>query len=318
VNKDDMSDDAELDAFLKGDDALARRLQALPQAVPSAALDAAILQRARDLMAQEHAQETRPQAANDAGANTAAPRRAGLGWRWRVPAGIAATVLAGVFANQAFRASADLEQSAGMPAEQSALILDEEVAARKAPPPMVMVPQVAGPAAVASAPAPVSMVEEHVVLDAAPATEELKKMSPPPPAPEVHVAERAKRAPVQTESSVPVLAAQDKAMAAPPAPPAPVAMGYSGAAAAPAKVQEPQRPMAPLAVRESEPVAGLSQKAKGGVAAKTPAEWLAAIEAMLDAGKDTQVPGEWRKFRQTYPDYPVPQTTEERIKAIQK
>ncbi len=114
-----MSDDAEFDAFLKGDDALSRQFQSMPQAGPSAALDAAILQRARDLMAQE----ARPEAANDAGIATPAPRVAGqLGWRWRVPGAIAATVLAGVFAHQAYQASADMERNTGMPAEEALVV----------------------------------------------------------------------------------------------------------------------------------------------------------------------------------------------------
>ena len=49
-----------------------------------------------------------------------------------------------------------------------------------------------------------------------------------------------------------------------------------------------------------------------------PAEWLDQIEAMLGAGNDDELLEQWRKFRQAYPDYPVPHTTSERIRAIRK
>jgi hypothetical protein len=100
LNSEDIND-AELDAFLKGEDELSRRLKALEQPSPSAQLDAAIL-----------AQAARPAAANDvsAGAGANAPMQR-LGLRWRVPAGIAATVLAGVLAHQAWQASTDLDRA---------------------------------------------------------------------------------------------------------------------------------------------------------------------------------------------------------------
>ena len=294
-----MSDDAEFDAFLKGEDALSRRMQAMPQAVPSAALDAAILQRAKDLMAQE----ARPEAANDAGAGTPALRRAGLGWRWRVPAGIAATVLAGVFARQAFQASVDMEQGAAMPApvEERAQISQPPAAPPAAEPPADLsarampapkVPMAAAPAA-AAAPAPVLQDRAADKAVAAPA-------------------------PVQTEP----VAVDEKPAAAPPAPPANY---YAPAPApvveitAPARRMEMQRSpvrRADEGMLEKMEVSG--SRIKADAMAKAPAEWLAEIEAMLGEAKDAQVLQEWGKFRKMYPDYPVPQTTEERIKAIQK
>ena len=126
MNKDDMSDDAEFDAFLKGEGDLARRLQGLAQPGPSAALDAAILSSARAAMAHD----ARPVAANDSGNGMPAPKRsAGLGWRWRIPAGIAATVLAGVFANQTFQSAGELNDTA------EPLVPAAEIAAPAAAPP---------------------------------------------------------------------------------------------------------------------------------------------------------------------------------------
>lgn len=291
-----MSDDAEFDAFLKGEDALSRRMQAMPQAAPSAALDAAILQRAKDLMAQE----ARPEAANDAGASTPAPRVAGLSWRWRVPAGIAATVLAGVFAHQAFQASVDMEQSAGMPApvEERAVMPQPPAAEPPAaePPAQAMpAPKVAVPLAAAPAAAPAPVMQDHAAD---------KAVAPPPPV----------SAPAEP------VAVQERPAAAPAAP---SANYYSRApeveAAARAKREELQRSSARRAdVGTFEKVEVSGSRTKADALDKAPAEWLAAIEAMLGEAKDAQALDEWNKFRKMYPDYPVPQTTEERIKAIPK
>lgn len=272
-----MSDDAEFDAFLKGDGDLSRRLQDVPQAVPSAALDAAILQRARELMAQE---SSRPAAANDAGTKQPAPR---LGWRWRVPAGIAATVLAGVFARQAYQASADREREAAMPqaADDSALIM---------PAPAPMQP----PTIELTAPAPKPMAR-------APVRNKPIAAAAPPPPPSV-----AEQKPAPTSKAM-----ADHAAPAPAPAPAPVA--------APAPEFLSQTMEKPTTQADSGILARTdisSNRTRSAAQPRMPAEWLAAIEAMLAAGKDTQAANEWRSFRQANPDYPVPQTTQERIKAI--
>jgi hypothetical protein len=106
LNSEDIND-AEFEAFLKGGDELARRLKDLPQASPSSELDAAILKRARE-------QIPRAPAANDSG--TGAPSMRPLGWRWRAPAGIAASVLACVLAHQAWQERTAMEQAAAVPA----------------------------------------------------------------------------------------------------------------------------------------------------------------------------------------------------------
>lgn len=104
MNSEDIND-ADLEAFLKGEDALSGELQAMQQASPSAELDAAILSRAEAQMARD----SRPAAANDAASRAPLSH---LGLRWRVPAGIAATLMAGVLAHQAWQASADVDQAA--------------------------------------------------------------------------------------------------------------------------------------------------------------------------------------------------------------
>lgn len=288
-----MSDDAEFDAFLKGDDALSRRLQAVPQAAPSAALDAAILQRARDLMAQE----ARPEAANDAGATTPAPQLArGLGWRWRVPAGIAATVLAGVFAHQAFRASADLEQSVGMPApvEENVMILQPPKPEAPAAVPVETMPKPVPFARSAPAPAPVAAsvaapapVPVPVPAPAPAAADSAPAMAPPPPAPEpmqrVEVTGSSIRRSA-SESSMPVTVTRSRELASDKSP----------------RVE----------------IAG--SKIKRAMSELPPDEWFELIEAMLGKEQDKDVVAEWRRFRKMYPYYPVSEETEERIKALDK
>ncbi len=327
-----MSDDAEFDAFLKGEGLLAHKLQSLPQASPSAALDDAILQRARALMAQE----ARPPAANDPGIATPAPRMAGLSWRWRLPAGIAATVLAGVFAHQAFQASQDMESRVGMPAPEQVLILQPPtVSAPSAdmPPPQ---PEVTAQMSPAPAPRP---VQEPQYRSPSP---------PPPPPPEGAapvqggvVADAVSAAPMQreqrvevtgsaikrsnVESAAPVTVRQQNEL--PPAAPAPAPVAAMAPAAAPvaADKKDAQRVRSEEVQREAQKAARDTQLEYGrGVqnralaAADRAAAWLEQIEQMLSAGEPAQALEQWHKFRQAYPDYPVPQTTAERIKAIQK
>lgn len=333
-----MSDDAEFDAFLKGDDALSRRFQAMPQAGPSAALDAAILQRARDLMAQE----ARPEAANDAGIATPVPRIAGrLGWRWRVPGAIAATVLAGVFAHQAFQASADMERNTGMPAEETVVL----------PP----APAPVADAAPAPAPAPAAPVMEVMpekrsaqpgVLADVPARAPLPAPVMLPPSKPVAMAPAAPAPP-------PAAAAPPVAAAAPAtddfvagysrqAPPAPAPAPEARAAAASESMQRVEVTGSSYKRRDAESALGIAVQNREEMDAKskkvvvtgsrirslasemTPGEWFAVIEDMLekdkDGGKDKEkaVLAEWRKFRKMYPDYPVPETFEEQIRALEK
>ncbi len=165
------AEDAELDAFLKGDGDLARRLQAMPQASPSAALDAAILGKVRHAMA-----PAVREAANDPGDAPAPQLARGLGLRWRVPAGIAATVLVGLFARQSFDTSVGNVPVPVMEAKPHAevTIVAEDVAA----PPPVPVPAPAEVSAQVAAPPPArpraamprkTQVEQAVAADMAPA-----------------------------------------------------------------------------------------------------------------------------------------------------
>ncbi len=320
-----MSDDAEFDAFLKGEGELSRRLQGMQQDAPGAALDAAILQRARDLMAQE----ARPAAANDPGEKPLAPRLAGPGWRWRLPGAIAATVLAGVFAHQAFQASADLERQAGLPAEVSVHMTDQPAAA----PPAPMMEAVAPAPAPMMVPAPPPAAQtDALARNRAPAKPmqkmdgEAARSAPEAPMQSVEITATRPKA-YSAETALPI-AAMTRESLAPPPPPAPASVAeYKAAPAMPAAApvsagfaaadQREQMQSADKAARQ-EQERDYSVSKRGVAAPKTAAEWLAAIEAKLGTGKDTEVLIQWRAFRQAYPGYPVPQTTEEKIKAIEQ
>lgn len=292
-----MSDDAEFDAFLKREGALSQRLHGLGPDQPGAALDAAILQRARDLMAQEAA---RPVAANDGGDAMPAPRATRLGWRWRVPAGIAATVLAGVFAHQAYQTSGDLQGTAGKsePLEETIAVPEQRPAA-PAPAPMAEM----------KANAPVSAPAER----RAPAR---KRQPAPAPAPvmqqeQAPVADSFKIAPPPAPAPAPM--ASDKAANAT----SPIA-GYAPASAARARapIQSAEVPASRFDAESLNRVQVTGSRE--AVAVPTPAQWLASIEAMLESDKAGDAALAWRQFRQAYPDYPVPQTTQDKIDALQK
>ncbi len=75
---------------------------------------------------------------------------------------------------------------------------------------------------------------------------------------------------------------------------------------------------------KSKKVEVTGSRIKSAASEMAPGDWFAVIEEMLDqdkgAGKDKgkAVLAEWRKFRKVYPDYPVPETFEEQIRALEK
>jgi hypothetical protein len=289
LNSDDMND-AEFDAFLKGEDALSRELQAMPQVGPSAELDAAILGRAQALMASE----SRPAAANDAANGMVSPLPR-LGLRWRVPFGIAATLMAGVLAHQAWQASSDGNRAA------------EVIETAPAP-------------ATQSEPAPKAAIDTETV---APAPTPAKTAPPPRQkqlAPHRSAPELAK-APAETPSP-------EMPAAAPPPPPPPVISSYASAPA-PAVSDMANAKSATVEVsgrrsrvvearRSSEPEPLSTQAGAMAAAAPDPKVWLAAIDELLKAGLRRDTLEEWGKFRAAYPDYPVPAETTDKINALRK
>lgn len=306
---DEKISDADLDAFLRGDDALARELQALEQPAPSAALDAAILAQAERLMADdgENAQVRRPAAANDAGPKLA-PWQAGR--RWRMPAGIAAALVAVVLAQQTWQSELGIDRVDG----------------------------VAGlPLPAAPPPSPPSQEASPVAVDAPPAA---SVGQPPAPAPRA-ASKRAALAgpsasvavPAEASPSAPAaVAAKATAPMAPPPPPAPAPADFAARAPAPMAPPAPAsaagisdtaeaksaRAVTVTGRRSRIDVGAAATAAPAGAGAPSPASWLAAIDALLQAGLRRDAVEEWDKFRAAYPDYPVPAATTGQIDALKK
>ena len=294
---DEKITDAELDAFLRGDDALSRELQALTQPAPSAQLDAAILAQAQSLM--EQGGSVRPAAANDAGPKAPiAPWRPGP--RWRVPTGIAAALVAGVLAQQTWHSQRDVDGVGGLP-----------------------LPAAPAPSQPAAAAPPPALTE---------APREAIKPSPSPKSAEVSPradTARANHQPAVAGEMAPSLApAPAEVLAKAPPPPAPAPMAVPPPAPAPAPAaSEPFDATAgavTVTARRSRvdvsaapaPAAPAVRSAPPAPSAPDPALWLAAIDEMLRAGLRRDAVEEWEKFRAAYPDYPVPAATSDQIKAL--
>lgn len=287
----DRIDDKELDAFLRGDDALSRQLGALAQAQPPAALDDAILARAQ--------QAVRPAAANDP-----APGWQPSSRRWRVPAGLAAMLLAGVLTHRTWE---ETDQMAQVDAPAVAT-------AASAPPPPVE-PQ--GDTAAVQPPA----------ADATP---------PSPPAPQVKQKPKAaavERKHEQLAAPPAPVAVPAPAPAAPPAPaPAPVAQAASPAPAAPApaaalsestishatNVKPRHFDQHQNAVSVTGARRAMAAPAPAVGTGATPEDWLGLIEEMLDAGLVRDTLTEWDAFRAAHPEYAVDPALEQRINALRK
>ncbi len=294
MHDDDMSDD-EFDAFLNGTDALSRRLQALPQPSSSAQLDAAILARVESALAQEN----RAPAANDAVDNS--PKLApSFGRRWRIPTGIAASLLAGVIGHQTWQDSNSSQTVAIESMAEEAQVVTVNLQSPSAPPPPPpYVPDAVVTAQSAPAPAPPPVaavaaarpepVPELARQDDRAKREETEASAPPPPAP------------------APVMADAARELASGGAVPKPAAAAKAAPVAVLAEAKPVIDPPALARVRKAD-----------AVAQPEPAVWLASIDTMLKAQRNAEAVTEWRKFKVAYPAHPVAEELEARIKALEK
>ncbi|NVE00329.1 hypothetical protein [Massilia sp. BJB1822] len=285
---------------------LERKLAALPQPAPSAALDAAILAAVQADLAAAPVVHSGTPAANDAPATppaTQAPAR--KRWtRWQLPLGLAASFvlsLSVVLKLQEHETQIATPQPAAEPAPAPA-IADTEItipAAQNAPADKDLekrsVAQAAKPsrsAAAAAAPAPTP-----APAPAPAAPNDAERAAPPANANDV-AAQEFHRAP----QAMPELKLAPPAALAPPAHPAPsfgAPPPVSGGAMEERRVQiTGSRVMSP-------PQDAVSPEA-----------WLAAIDEMLKAGLRRDALAEWPRFRQAYPNYPVPQELLERLQVL--
>ena len=334
MNNDEMNNDAAFDAFLRGEGELSRALQSMPQASPSAELDAAIRARIRTSMAQQSAE-----AANDPGAASGTPMLApGLGLRWRVPAGLAATLLAGLFATQAYQEN-DARQRMDLPIEEHAVVAPAPV---MAPPPATEAapdtPQVQAPVVLQQTPsapsapaAPLRRVPKAPVIVAAPA-----RVGPIPTAPE-----RASAPATTPAAATPALAPPivTNARSAKPAAQSDAVVHYASreaAKAAPAPAPIPQEGVAAPADDKSQLEASVEGRAPVSVITpepasrvelsgsrigregtpSSPAAWVGQIETLLKEGRQDEARREWIRLRQHYPQYQAPEPLNAQLKAL--
>ncbi len=338
-----MSDDAEFDAFLNGEGELARGLREMAQPGPSAALDAAILANARAAMAQD----ARPRAANDSGADSPAPQLArSLGWRWRVPAGIAASVLVGVFAKQAFEASGDLNQTS-VPAPAAEMVFVPSVDVKPPPPPAMEVAtdnvtaRAPAPAVEArSAPAPVQANPAPEPAVYASKTRASATVAAPVPAPVVGLARPAMPAkpspspqilndsnlkplggveaatssgyvpsPIQAKRNYLESEVDVRAALPPPPSAAPVIEMVPAPAPAPKVLGRKQA----FDYSRSAPAERAANTAEAPATPVAARDWLDRIEKLLAQGRKSEAVTDWKAFRAAYPEYPVPDTTKSQL-----
>jgi len=136
-------------------------------------------------------------------------------------------------------------------------------------------------------------------------------------------------APVITARPAPAAPQVDMAAAPEPAaeiapvptpPPAPAAAAAAAAAAAPAYAPPPVPAMEPDNTESAPKAAARSRQESAtgiGAAYESPKDWLQTIERLLDAGDTAAAAAQWKRFRKANPEYPVPDTLADRLKALE-
>jgi hypothetical protein len=355
MNPHDQTEDAEFEAFLKGEGDLASQLRQVPQAQPPESLTAAILAQAE---VQAQAQAKAPVQVTVAGqqgapandtvhdALPAAPPSRHYLRRARVPLGLAASVVVALFVARGLMPQAVTQEAAQETVRQVA----QEVAKEAAQAPKQA--SVQAPVAAtneASAPGARARVPVMIIAEAVPAMPEAKiALSAPPPLPVLPAvsasahqpaaaAAMAPAAPPVVES--PVLAtdisgelSSPKALAAPPAPVIEAAPGKPSLAAqrgmeadrivayarstASVAAPAPPAPPAPAAAPPMMAPSPVSIVASRAQAIELPAVWMTRIGELLKAGKNQQALAEWNQFRQRYPDYEAPLELKQQVEAL--
>lgn len=343
TSKDDINvDDKDFDAFLKREGDLAQLLQKLPQAMPSAQLDAAILAAAKAELEKTPAPPIQGTvAANDA--EVPGNKSGGPSFirRWRVPLGLAASLLVTV---QLVRLEMTDEQTApNAPAilfertpdaaPAPAAISEAKVVEEVRAPELKSVPEEQRKKTRANTP-PVerelAKEEDKVAVAATTAPADVQK-----PVAESYATAPAKVAPARlaedqpVRAEAPLLAHEPAPFSAPapaPAPPPAPMTRYSPQSSDAAGsvsgriVVDPRQAAAPaLKAAATPPAAVTASTVAADEAAANPADaWLKKIDTLLRAGSDQEAVLEWRKFRKTYPDYVVPDALNQKMKSLDK
>ncbi|PWF48723.1 hypothetical protein [Massilia glaciei] len=343
-------DDAEFDAFLKGEHALSHELKSMPQPQSPAALDDAILQR---VMAGLAGDARGAPAANDPGEQVQPRLTKSFSARWRVPVALAASVLFAVvgvrqwegdLARQAATEQAATEQAFGQE--------PVEVAAPPAPP--LADAAVGAPASVEAAPSvPRAAPKERSVVAARPSASArppvpkaaapapvpvpvLEPMPVPMPAPMPSPAP----APMPSPAPAPPPPAPVQEVAAAPPPPSAARVEVTGSrvrrsdaeAASPVREfsrQEPaaRRPrdaaMPPSYDWDKKGEAATKPSLQPSAVASPPAngpanQWLVTIDGLIESGEHRRALEEWTKFRAANPYHPVSDAFLARIKRLEE
>lgn len=278
-HSDNRHDDAEFEAFLRGEGELARALREVPQPAPSDALTAAILARAESDL-------HRSVPANDTvmpGAGTRPPQH--FLRRARIPLAMAASFL--------------LALALGIQWKNQHSPVQETVTVAAAP-------QAQAPAA-APAPAP--------SIPAAPQ----KSSPPTQIAQAPALSERPKKAgkpAVQVAADPPIAIAQADiepdagtivTRSVPPA-------DMPRTAPMPAPVPAPVPAPAPAATAKASALETIDNAA----AEERAKEWIILIEELLKADLPREAMEQWKEFRKNYPKYPAPAKLAARMKALEQ
>lgn len=291
-DKDQIDDGFEL--FLQRQDELSRQLQSLPQPAPSAELDAAILARVEAELARTAATDA---AANDpALPGAAASPLPGFLSRWRTPLSMAASVMLVTLVLLRWQTQADnpVPLVVAQAPEQTPQQALPQAATTAAPPaqPRAGREKTDGKMLAARPPAAdaarTEVTTSNTQIAQAPDTGREADAALQIAQADTQDAARKTYAPAPAPSSAPVPTAIARAEV-------PVA-----AAPAPAAIRPPVTDSAP----PNNP-----EKARA---------WLALIDELLKADLRQDALAEWEKFRKAYPQYPVPEKFEARIKALKK
>lgn len=277
-------DDAEFDLFLRRESKLAQRLQSLEQPVPSATLDAAILAKAESELAKSS--RLSRGASNDPVVPGASHVRPTFLGRWRMPIGLAASVVVGVIAALLWQGQAGNEMPVQIAQAPQAQEQAPQTKAQESQTQDSFIEQ-----APVAKPAPNARTDADLPAAAETAPRAAKKPNRTEPslAPPVVIA----RANIPDEEErilrSPAPEATEPAAASAPAPVV-AAAPPAVAAAPPAAASPPQR----------------TDQAEAG-AKHPPKPWLALIEELLKADLRRDAQEEWKQFQKSYPRYPVPE-----------